>query len=194
MQLSPILVPSSHPVDPAEYADEEVTYPEIGASDADALPDGYLHFEREARVGSGRDDLSELGARLTGWDVHRGAGLGVAATHPRATPGATVVTSRPLGPLRTLMPCRVVLEIAEERRVGFSYGTLPGNPVSGEERFTAELRGDDSVVLRLRSFSRLQGLTALAAPFARRQQRLVNGRYVEAASRLMLEARRRLRS
>lgn len=185
MQLSPILVPSSHSVDPGEYAHQEVTYPEVGASGAAALPDGYLHFEREARVGSGSEDLSELGARLTGWDVHRGAGLGVAATHPRTTAGATVVTSRPFGLLKTLMPCRVVLELAEERRIGFSYGTLPGNPVSGEERFTAELREDDSVVLRLRSFSRLQGLTALAAPFARRQQRLVNQRYAEAAAHLL---------
>ena len=67
------------------------------------------------------------------WQMHRRAGLHVAASDERAHVGAVAMMR--LGPswLGIHVPCRVVYEIAEERRRGFAYGTLPGHPESGEE-------------------------------------------------------------
>jgi uncharacterized protein (UPF0548 family) len=58
------------------------------------------------------------------------------------------------GVLSIREPVRVVSVTDEPNRRGFSYGTLPGHPLSGEESFLVERRDDDSVWLTIRSISR----------------------------------------
>jgi len=78
----------------------------------------------------------------------------------------------------------VVVVIDEPSRRGFAYGTLPGHPLHGEERFTVELDGAGSVWLRIVSFSRPDGAFSLAPALVRAGQRAVNARYALAARRL----------
>lgn len=41
-------------------------------------------------------------------------------------------------------PCQVVYVLDEPDRQGFAYGTLPGQPESGEEAFVIERADDDT--------------------------------------------------
>ena len=79
------------------------------------------------------------------------------------------------------MPCRVVYTIADERRRGFAYGTLPGHPARGEESFVVSLDDDNLVRLRVRRFSRpANPLFWLGQPVARVIQRGMTSRYLAA--------------
>ena len=160
------------------------TYAEKGAADGAILPPGYRHNDQPSVVGHGRDAFERLADGLLRWAVHRGAGMAVLATDEPLVDGTTVVSAEPYGPLWVPVPCRVVAVIDEPDRRGFSYGTLPGNPVRGEERFTAELAPDGEVTFRLRSFSRPNGLPALFPPAAYGGQWVANRRYLAAARRL----------
>ena len=117
------------------------------------------------------------------WDVQRGAGLRVAGG-ARAVEGAPVTVRLGLGPFRVDAPCVVVYTVDEPRRRGFAYGTLPGHPETGEERFVVEHREDDTVVLAIRAFPRpARWWSRAAGPVARLVQRAVTNRYLRALSR-----------
>ena len=76
------------------------------------------------------------------------------------------------GPLWALNPLRVTTTVSEERRFGFSWGTLSGHPLAGEERFSVEQLDDEAVQFEVTSFSRPAGLAERAgAPFVRLLQR-----------------------
>ena len=67
---------------------------------------------------------------------------------------------------------------------GFAYGTLPGHPESGEERFVVELMPNDDVMLHITAFSKQARLYArLAGPLSRLIQRFMTDRYVDALRR-----------
>lgn len=68
--------------------------------------------------------------------------------------GESAVLLLGVGVLSIREPVRVIAVIDEPNRRGFSYGTLPGHPLSGEELFVVERRDDDSVWLTIRSISR----------------------------------------
>ena len=75
-----------------------------------------------------------------------------------------------------MFACRVV-QVVEERgpveEYAFSYGTLPGHLLDGEERFAVRWdRRDDSVWYDLLAFSRPSSVVSqLAYPMIRRAQR-----------------------
>lgn len=161
-----------------------LTYAEHGASDAERLPDGWAHLDEDTVAGSGRQAFERLADALLGWDLHREARMLLATSSPGVEVGSTVVNAAPVGPLALLAPCRVTKRIDELRRRGFSYGTLPGHPLVGEERFTVELDQTEQVHLHIRSFSRPVGLARVAPPLARLGQRTINRRYAAAARRI----------
>ncbi len=67
---------------------------------------------------------------------------------------------------------------------GFAYGTLPGHPESGEERFVVRLTPEGQVVYEIRVFFRLASRAArLAGPLSLVLQRVATGRYVAAIRR-----------
>lgn len=165
----------------------EPTYPEVGATRAVALdepgatlPAGYHSLRRDTRLGSGDGDYAAARASLLDWRMQRGTG---ASVHPGTPPetGATVLVSYGVGPVRAVIPCRVVWTVDEPGRVGFGYGTLPGHPVRGEEAFLVRRKYDGQVWGTVLAFSRPAAwYTRLGGPAARAAQRFTAGRYLAA--------------
>lgn len=159
--------------------DVPFSYPEVGAT-AGSLPAGYHHLQVERPVGSGPAAFDEAARRLLTWQMHRRAGLAVHTSQDVAA-GLGVVLSIRIGLLTIAAPVRIVELIDEPRRRGFAYGTLPGHPETGEERFTVRRDDDDSVVAEIRAFSRPgRWFTRLAGPLGRRLQHTTTQRYLDA--------------
>ncbi|MFC9788048.1 DUF1990 family protein [Rhodococcus sp. NPDC127528] len=157
------------------------TYPEVGATRG-ALPAGYHHVHASAEIGRGADDFERAARTLLGWGMHRGAGLRVESTDETAVTGATVILR--LGPAwcAVAAPCRVVYVVDEPHRRGFAYGTLPGHPERGEERFVVEHDPHTGrVVVVVDAFSAAgTRLTRLGGPVNRVVQRVITRRYLDA--------------
>ena len=157
-----------------------LSYGEVGAT-AGPLPQGYAHAYDTAVLGAGRDPFDRASEVLMTWGMHRGAGLRVIATAPRAAVGVEVVLGWGVGPLRLPAPCRVVAVLDEPGRRGFTYGTLPGHPETGEEAFAVVLAADGTVTAEITAFSRPATWYArLGSPVSRRVQRVITRRYLAA--------------
>ncbi len=156
-----------------------LTYGEVGAtSDGEILPAGYHHVRSTARIGSGRARFEQAAEKVMRYGMLRGAGVRVRAATPAAEVG-TAVLGR-LGPI--FAPCRVVYVVDEPDCRGFAYGTLPGHPESGEERFAVRYEpGSGSVYAEVIAFSR-HGTwwSRLGGPAASIVQRVVTRRYLRA--------------
>lgn len=160
------------------------TYPDAGATAAADLPGGYHHLFRTRTIGSGREDFVRAAEQLAGWEMHRRAGIVVSLETPRAAVGVEVRLGLGVGPLKISAPCRVVYVIDDEREKGFAYGTLPGHPESGEERFSVVWRDDDDVEMHIRAFSRqATWWSRLGGPVARRFQLSITRKYLRALDR-----------
>lgn len=152
----------------------DLTYSEVGAT-AGELPAGYRHVRRSRALGRGEDTFLAASDALMHWNVHRRAGLRVEADTPTAARGTTVI----LRWFGFTIPCRVVYVIDEPNRRGFAYGTLPGHPESGEERFCVERDADGGVRATITVFSRPgRWFTRLGDPVARVVQSIMTGRYL----------------
>jgi len=155
------------------------TYEQVGATRDALLPAGYGHVSRDVVIGHGPGCFHDAAEALLGWQMHRGAGLGVDATAARAAAGVLVVLRAGWGPMSIRIPCRVVYSIDTKDRQGFAYGTLPGHPEHGEEAFTVQLAHDHEVHMRIRAFSRpATALARAGGPFTRMVQEHVTNRYV----------------
>lgn len=152
-----------------------LSYAEIGATRDDELPDGYGRLSYRTRLGDGERTWVVAAEALMSWRMHETAGVRVTASAPRAAPGVTVVCRVGFGPLggaggrgpelRFTAPCAVVWTVADERAVGFAYGTLVGHPECGEEAFLVAREADGSVWFTVRAFSRPAAwYTRLAGP------------------------------
>lgn len=155
-----------------------LTYPRGGS--AEHPPPGHHGFSRRRVLEAA--SFEEAAEALMTWRVHERAGLQVAASGPRVEPD-TVVAMR-LGPrgVGIRIPCRVVEVTEQPDLVGFAYGTLPGHPESGEERFEVRRRADGRAVVTVSAFSRPATLLARAGgPLARAAQARMTERYLRAA-------------
>ncbi len=154
----------------------ELTYPEVGGTSGAELPPGYHHVRESRRLGV--VDLDEVATTLLTWQMHRRAGVRQVAGPPRAAVGADV-TFRFLG---QTIPCRVVSVVDEAERRGFTYGTLPGHPECGEERFVVERDpSTGEVTATITAFSRPGGWrTRLLGPVGRLVQERMTQRYLDA--------------
>ncbi|WP_346621942.1 DUF1990 domain-containing protein [Blastococcus montanus] len=169
---------------PADLVRAPLTYPEVGGTGDAVLPTGYRHAERRAVVGSGPAAFERAAAAVLDWRAQRGAGLRVRAGGPAGEVGTVVVLTAGLPRLGYDIPCRVVWARTDGDERGFAYGTLPGHPESGEERFVVRLTPDGDVVYEIRVFFRLASPGArLAGPLALVLQRLATARYVAAIRR-----------
>lgn len=153
-----------------------LTYREVGATAALQLPAGYGHLRVEKQIGTGRQRFERAADAVMHWGMQRGAGLRVHASSDVASVD-TVVQVR-MGFLPA--PCRVVYVIDEPDVRGFAYGTLPGHPEAGEERFA--VRRDpatDAVFAEVTAFSRPATWWSKAAgPLVTVAQRLIARRYL----------------
>ena len=159
------------------------TYDEVGRTAApypNGFPDGYRLVRHTAVVGRGPEAFDEACRRVLTWRMHRDAGLRMSVSSPTVEHGAVVLARLGPGPLSLRIPCRVVYLVDEPGRRGFAYGTLPGNPESGEEAFLVTLAGDD-VRFTVTAFSRAGTLlTRLGGPVSRRVQEWALRRYAAA--------------
>lgn len=126
----------------------------VGGTAHGRSPAGYRSLTRRTRLGSGDAVFRTAASAVAEWRMHREMGVGVETEAPRATPGAAVTVALGMGRLRLRAPCRVVWVVAQERRAGWAYGTLPGHPVRGEEAFLVTRDAAGAVWLTVTAFSR----------------------------------------
>lgn len=161
-------------------ADAPLTYTEVGATYGE-LPDGYAHLRVQAVLGTGRAALERAGTALLTWRAQRGAGSDVLASQTPLREGTVVAQRMRIGPLHFDAPCRVVAVRDEPDRRGFAYGSLPGHPAVGEERFEVRIDESGTVWGEVVAFSRPgRWYTRLGAPAARLVQRRTVRRYLRA--------------
>lgn len=153
-----------------------LTYPEVGATADERLPAGYHHVRASRSLGV--VDLDAVSTVLLTWQMHRRAGVRHVAGPSRAEAGVDV-TFRFLG---QTIPCRVVSVIDGTDARGFTYGTLPGHPECGEERFVLTRDPASGVVTAtITAFSKPGGLrTRLLGPVGRLVQTAMTRRYLAA--------------
>lgn len=163
--------------------DLALTYDEVGATAGD-LPSGYHHLETAGVLGQGGPTYRRAVEALMTWRMHQRAGLRPLVDAERVVLGGHVVQRIGLRRLHVEAPCRVVAVVDEPDRAGFAYGSLPGHPVCGEERFVVRIAGDGGVWLDIRAFSRPAAWwTRATGPVTRVAQRTAARRYVRALRR-----------
>ena len=160
-------------------ARRQLTYPEVGATAAAQLPPGYAHLAVFGQIGTGRDRFEQAAEAVRHWGMQRGAGLKVQASSETVAVSSIVVVTM-MGVLRA--PCRVVYVVDEPDVRGFGYGTLPGHPATGEERFAVRYDPQtDAVHAEVSSFSRpATWWGKLGGPFVVAAQKLIARRYLRA--------------
>ena len=153
-----------------------LTYSEVGATAAGELPAGYGHLHRERQIGTGRQRFEQAADAVMRWGMQRGAGLRVQASSEVAEVDTVVLVRMGFLPA----PCRVVYVIDEPDIRGFAYGTLPGHPESGEERFVVRLDPTTSAVFaEVSAFSRPATWWSKAGgPLVSVAQRVIARRYL----------------
>lgn len=158
-------------------AQQQLTYQEVGATAADQLPPGYAHLSVSAQIGTGRERFEQAADSVMHWGMQHGAGLRVKASSDKVAV-STVVVVRMMGVLQA--PCRVVYVIDEPDVRGFGYGTLPGHPATGEERFAVRFDPSTSAVYaEVSSFSQpATWWSRLGGPFVVVAQRVIAKRYL----------------
>jgi uncharacterized protein (UPF0548 family) len=162
----------------------QLTYPEVGATLTDRLPDRYRHVRRHERLGVGEATLRAASVALADWSMQRAAGLLIRASGPPVV-GLRITSGIGFGPFRVWAPCKVVWVRDEPDRYGFGYGTLTGHPERGEEGFEVSMRAGGEVWFDIRAFSRpARWYAKLAGPVTDRIQDAVTDRYVNALREL----------
>ena len=137
-----------------------LTYSAVGATAIaheiwPATPAEFRRYERTAPVRISWDDARALMLR---WAVKTRSGFDVDADGmPDAvvSEGANVWLRLSIGPVEVREPIRVVAVVDLPSRCGFSYGTLTGHPVSGEEAFVLHrINEHEPPLLTIRSLTR----------------------------------------
>lgn len=146
-----------------------------------AAPNGYWRLEESRVLGSGDAVFQTARDELISWCMHERAGFVVRTSGAEIHVGLVLTLSTHMGLMPVVAPCRIVRVTHDDGCVGFTYGTLPGHPVSGEEEFLIETRSNDQVVATIRAVSRPgSALAKLGAPVTRREQKRIAGRYLSA--------------
>lgn len=113
--------------------------------------------------------------------MHYRAGLEVHISDNPLKAGSAVLLRLGLPRFSLRIPCRVVEVIDEPNRRGFTYGTLPGHPEAGEERFLLERHPDDRLSFTITAYSKpATTLARVAGPLGRTAQLVMTRRYLKA--------------
>ncbi|GAA2747045.1 hypothetical protein GCM10009868_34900 [Terrabacter aerolatus] len=164
----------------------ELTYPQ-GVLEPGLAPPGYRRLDVSTRLR--RRDLDAAARDLFGWRVHEGAGLRAQASDAADVLDAVVLLRLGVGRWSLRIPCRVVEVIDEPNRRGFVYGTLPGHPESGEERFVLDRAADGALRFTVTAVSRPASFLArLGGPVSRLVQKRMARRYLAALDRVPVTA------
>ena len=145
-----------------------------GQADWGERPGGYRSFERTVGVGRGAGDWERVGSGVLDWQVKTRSGFTVTPVG-----GDDYRLTARVGPIRVTEPIRRIEVVDRPDRRGFSYGTLVGHPVSGEEAFIAHRSADERVWLTIRSLTRpAPGAWRWAFPALLVAQRVYRRRYL----------------
>ena len=148
-----------------------------------ATPSGYNHLHHSTTLT--RRDFDDAARDLFEWRMHSRAGLQVQASDIPLRTESVVLMRWGMGTLSLKVPCRVLDVVDETRRRGFTYGTLPGHPEAGEERFLLEHLNDGRIRFTITAYSRpASTLAKLGGPVSRAVQRFMTQRYLQALDRL----------
>ena len=163
-------------MDLAALEELPLSYSEVGATAAAELPAGYGHLRVEKQIGTSQQRFEQAADAVMRWGMQRGAGLGVQASSEVAEVDTVVLVRMGFLPA----PCRVVYVIDEPDIRGFAYGTLPGHPESGEERFVVRRDPTTSAVFaEVSAFSRPATWWSKAGrPLVSVAQRVIARRYL----------------
>jgi uncharacterized protein (UPF0548 family) len=158
-----------------------LTYGPTGGSLGGASPAGLKRRRWSVVLPNGAFDRAV--EAIHAWEVHRGAGLLVAADGTIAV-GTNVALSAPL-PLGFVdATCRIVGVVDEPHRVGFAYGTLSVHPEQGEEAFIVVRAANGETHFKVEAVSRGRHPLARVLPIiAHRLQDAAVRRYLSAMER-----------
>jgi uncharacterized protein (UPF0548 family) len=157
-----------------------LTYDEVGAT-AGPMPPGYHHVRAHRVVGRGREHFERAADLLLAGEVQRRAGARVELSDTPMREGSRVTMRLGLGILSFRIPCLVVWAERSETTAGFAYGTLPGHPERGEERFTLTMLPTGEVAFDIAAFSSPgRWFTRVGAPIGRVVQARMTQRYLRA--------------
>lgn len=179
---------------PADYRHFESAYfVGHGSETFDRCTEELLHWEVKIRSGfdigaqASEDETGSLSAETGSLSAGTGplsadtGSLSAGTGAPRVRAGQEPTIFVRLGPFRLPEPARVIEVFESETRRGFTYGTKPGHPITGEESFILIHADDDRVFLVLRSVSRAgMGIWRLGEPFVRLAQIIYRRRYSRA--------------
>lgn len=154
------------------------SYAALGAT-AGEPPEGFMSFTR-TRVLNHRD-FARATDDLLAWRMHQRAGLRVVASSPAVATDVVVLLALGWRLASVRFPCRVVYVVDEPDARGFAYGTLPGHPECGEERFVVNRHTDGRLEFTISAFSRpATRLAKLAGPLNPVAQSIFTNRYLAA--------------
>lgn len=162
-----------HGTDTFERCAEELLHWEV------KIRSGFdIEVDVDAVLVGSADTVSRAAGAESTVDVDaRADGVG-SGLPPRVEPGQEPTIRVRLGPFRLPEPSRVIDVFEVEDRCGFTYGTKPGHPITGEESFILIRTADDRVFLVLRSVSRAGlGIWRLGEPLVRLAQISYRRRY-----------------
>ncbi|MFZ4809854.1 MAG: DUF1990 family protein [Ilumatobacteraceae bacterium] len=160
------------------------TYLEVGATEVASTtwagaPIEFRRYERTVAIETAWDDARLL---MLQWAVKTRSGFTIDSNDGEAAAaGSSAWLSLSIGPVAVREPIRVVAVVDTPLRCGFSYGTLVGHPVSGEEAFVLHRLSDrDPVSLTIRSLTRPapNGFWRYAFPLLLVAQRAFRRRYL----------------
>jgi uncharacterized protein (UPF0548 family) len=118
---------------------DDVTYSPTGGSLDGSTPPGLHRHAWSTDLPTASFDRAVQA--VIGWEVHRGAGLLVAADGGIDV-GTNVALVAPLPIGFVEATCRIVAVVDEPDRFGFAYGTLGVHPERGEESFIVTRSGE----------------------------------------------------
>jgi uncharacterized protein (UPF0548 family) len=138
------------------------SYQQVGAT-RERAPQGFNVDRSQIQLGSGEVALERAKAAIRDWKMFAMPWIQLCWPAAPIEMGSTVgVLVSHIG-FWSLNAARIVYIIDEKQRYGFAYGTLPGHAEIGEERFSVELRQDETVWYEIYAFSRPRGLSRCAS-------------------------------
>lgn len=159
-----------------------LSFRRLGGPDGATLSD-FNHLIRSANLR--RRDFDAAARDLFEWRVHSRSGLRVQASDTPLRQDTVVLMRLGPGALSLKIPCRVLDVVDEDRRRGFTYGTLPGHPEASEEQFLLEHLDDGRILLTISAYSRpASTLAKFGGPLSRAAQSVMTQRYLQALDRL----------
>lgn len=157
-----------------------LTYDEVGAT-AGEMPPGYHHVRAYRVIGHGAETFARAADALLAGEAQRRAGARVDLSETPMREGTRVTMRLGVGILSFRIPCLIVWAERSDTVAGFAYGTLPGHPERGEERFTLTLRPSGDVEFAIAAFSAPgRWFTRVGAPLGRLVQTWMTRRYLRA--------------